>query len=160
MKKNFTIFILFILCLCSVFAKTGAKMYVKVEEAVLKESPSFWGRNGASVFYGEEVVVLEEKNSWKKVQLVIDSSVSGWISESSLTQKKIVASGNRVSASTEELALAGKGFTAEIEAEYKKQASLNYDAVDKLETNLISFDKVLDFMAAGKLEGTVEEGEE
>ena len=160
MKKNFTIFILLILCLCSVFAKTGAKMYVKVEEAVLKESPSFWGRNGASVFYGEEVVILEEKNSWKKVQLVIDSSVSGWISESSLTIKKIVASGNRVSASTEELALAGKGFTAEIEAEYKKQASLNYDAVDKLETNLISFDKVLDFMAAGKLEATVEEGEE
>lgn len=135
-------------------------MYVKVEEAVLKESPSFWGKNGASVFYGEEVVILEEKNSWKKVQLVIDSSVSGWISESSLTQKKIVVSGSRVSASTEELALAGKGFTAEIEAEYKKQASLNYDAVDKLETNLISFDKVLDFMAAGKLEATVEEGEE
>ena len=160
MKKNFTIFILLILCLCSVFAKTGTKMYVKVEEAVLKESPSFWGKNGASVFYGEEVVILEEKNSWKKVQLVIDSSVSGWISESSLTKKKIVASGNRVSASTEELALAGKGFTAEIEAEYKKQASLNYDAVDKLETNLISFDRVLDFMAAGKLEGTVEEGEE
>ena len=160
MKKNFTIFILLILCLCSVFAKTGTKMYVKVEEAVLKESPSFWGKNGASVFYGEEVVILEEKNSWKKVQLVIDSSVSGWISESSLTKKRIVASGNRVSASTEELALAGKGFTAEIEAEYKKQASLNYDAVDKLETNLISFDRVLDFMAAGKLEGTVEEGEE
>lgn len=135
-------------------------MYVKVEEAVLKESPSFWGKNGASVFYGEEVVILEEKNSWKKVQLVIDSSVSGWISESSLTKKRIVASGNRVSASTEELALAGKGFTAEIEAEYKKQTSLNYDAVDKLETNLISFDRVLDFMAAGKLEGTVEEGEE
>ena len=160
MKKNFTIFILLILCLCSVFAKTGTKMYVKVEEAVLKESPSFWGKNGASVFYGEEVVILEEKKSWKKVQLVIDSSVSGWISESSLTQKKIVVSGSRVSASTEELALAGKGFTAEIEAEYKKQASLNYDAVDKLETNLISFDRVLDFMAAGKLEGTVEEGEE
>ena len=135
-------------------------MYVKVEEAVLKESPSFWGKNGASVFYGEEVVILEEKNSWKKVQLVIDSSVSGWISESSLTKKRIVASGSRVSASTEELALAGKGFTAEIEAEYKKQASLNYDAVDKLETNLISFDRVLDFMAAGKLEATVEEGEE
>jgi len=135
-------------------------MYVKVEEAVLKESPSFWGKNGASVFYGEEVVILEEKNSWKKVQLVIDSSVSGWISESSLTKKRIVASGTRVSASTEELALAGKGFTAEIEAEYKKQASLNYDAVDKLETNLISFDRVLDFMTAGKLEGTVEEGEE
>lgn len=160
MKKNFTIFILLILCLCSVFAKTGTKMYVKVEEAVLKESPSFWGKNGASVFYGEEVVILEEKNSWKKVQLVIDSSVSGWISESSLTKKRIVASGNRVSASTEELALAGKGFTAEIEAEYKKQTSLNYDAVDKLETNSISFDRVLDFMAAGKLEATVEEGEE
>jgi len=160
MKKNFTIFILLTLCLCSVFAKTGTKMYVKVEEAVLKESPSFWGKNGASVFYGEEVVILEEKNSWKKVQLVIDSSVSGWISESSLTKKRIVASGTRVSASTEELALAGKGFTAEIEAEYKKQASLNYDAVDKLETNLISFDRVLDFMTAGKLEGTVEEGEE
>ena len=135
-------------------------MYVSVEEAVLKQSPSFWGKNGASVFYGEEVIILEEKNSWKKVQLVIDPSVSGWINESSLTKKKIVVSENRVSASAEELALAGKGFTAEIEAEYKKQGSLNYDAVDKLENNLVSFDKVIEFMESGNIKATVEEGAE
>ena len=159
MKKIFAILIL-IFCVFGLFAKSEPKMYVSVEEAILKEKPSFFSKSTNSVFYGEEVIVLDTKGSWKKVQLTGNSSVFGWISESSLTKKKILVSESKVTASADEIALAGKGFNAEIEAEYKKQASLNYDAVDKLETNLISFDRVLDFMAAGKLEGTVEEGEE
>ena len=49
------------------------------------------------------------------------------------------------------MALAGKGFNAEIEAEYKKNGKVNYAAVDKLEKNLVSFDTVFEFMEAGKL---------
>ena len=92
-----------------------------------------------------------EKDNWTKVRLESNSSVSGWINNSSLTKKKIVLSTNKVSVSTNELALAGKGFNAEIEAEYKKNGKVNYAAVDRLEKNLVSFDTVFEFMEAGKL---------
>ena len=94
---------------------------------------------------------MEEKGKWAKVRLNIDYSIIGWINTSSLTKKKIVSTSNRVSASTEELALAGKGFNAEIESEYKKSDIVNYDAVDKLEKNMVSFTLVMDFMKSGML---------
>ena len=135
-------------------------MYISVEEAILKEKPSFFGKNTNSVFYGEEVIVLDTKGSWKKVQLTGNSSVFGWISESSLTKKKILVSESKVTASADEIALAGKGFNAEIEAEYKKQGTANYDAVDKLEEKSVSFENSLDFMLDGKLENQAVDGEE
>lgn len=159
MKKIFAILIL-IFCVFGLFAKSEPKMYVSVEEAILKEKPSFFSKSTNSVFYGEEVIVLDTKGSWKKVQLTGNSSVFGWISESSLTKKKILASESKVTASADEIALAGKGFNAEIEAEYKKQGTTNYDAVDKLEEKSVSFENSLDFMLDGKLENQVVDGEE
>lgn len=159
MKKIFAILIL-IFCVFGLFAKSGQKMYISVEEAILKEKPSFFSKSTNSVFYGEEVIVLDTKGSWKKVQLTGNSSVFGWISESSLTKKKILVSESKVTASADEIALAGKGFNAEIEAEYKKQGTTNYDAVDKLEEKSVSFENSLDFMLDGNLENQVVDGEE
>lgn len=138
-------------CIFSVFAKVGDKMYVSVEEAELKDGTSFFSKKIGSLLYGDEVIVLQEKGKWKEIQLAKNSSISGWVNTSSLTKKKIVVSDSRVSASAEELALAGKGFNAEIEEEYKKQGNVNYEAVDKLEKNRIEFTRVLDFMRAGCL---------
>jgi len=135
-------------------------MYVSVDKTELKNSPSFFGKNLEAIFYGDEVIVLEEKGKWKKVQLSSDSWIEGWINESSLTKKKIVVSDSRLSVSTEELALAGKGFNADIEAQYKKEGNLNYQDVDVVEKNMISFENVLDFMIDGKLENQVVDGEE
>lgn len=134
-------------------------MYVSVDKTELKNSPSFLGKNLEAIFYGDEVIVLEEKGKWKKVQLSSDSWIEGWINESSLTKKKIVVSDSRLSVSTEELALAGKGFNADIEAQYKKEGNLNYQDVDVVEKNMISFENVLDFMIDGKLENQVVDGE-
>lgn len=158
MKKIFAIFIL-ILCIFGLYAKSGLKMYVSVEEASLKDKPSFFGKNVNSVFYGEEVIILDTKGSWIKIQLSGNNFVFGWISESSLTKKKIVSTGSKVTASAEEIALAGKGFNAEIESEYKKQGTVNYEAVDKLEEKSVSFENSLDFMIDGKLENSAVEGE-
>jgi hypothetical protein len=45
----------------------------------------------------------------------------------------VVAAG----ASGSEVALAGKGFNPEVEAEYKKNPTLNYAAVDEMETYVV-----------------------
>ena len=49
------------------------------------------------------------------------------------------------------MSLAGKGFNAEIESQYKISEVVDYDAVDKLEKNMISFTTIVDFMKSGKL---------
>lgn len=151
MKKKILLCFAMFFCIFSVFAKVGDKMYVSVEEAELKDGTSFFSKKIGSLLYGDEVIVLQEKGKWKEIQLAKNSSISGWVNTSSLTKKKIVVSDSRVSASAEELALAGKGFNAEIEEEYKKQGNVNYEAVDKLEKNRIEFTRVLDFMRAGCL---------
>ena len=151
MKKKIFFCFLMIFCLCGLFAKIGNKMYISVEKSSLKSSTSFFAKETGNVFYGDTVIILQEKDNWTKVRLESNSSVSGWINNSSLTKKKIVLSTNKVSVSTNELALAGKGFNAEIEAEYKKNGKVNYAAVDRLEKNLVSFDTVFEFMEAGKL---------
>lgn len=159
MKKKYYVLFMLFFCFSSLFASKGTKMYVSVDKTELKNSPSFLGKNLEAIFYGDEVIVLEEKGKWKKVQLSSDSWIEGWINESSLTKKKIVVSDSRLSVSTEELALAGKGFNADIEAQYKKEGNLNYQDVDVVEKNMISFENVLDFMIDGKLENQVVDGE-
>ena len=151
MKKNIFILILFCLCLSMIFGASNNKMYVSVEEVVVKDKPSFFAKSQDFVYYGDAVLVIEEKGKWKKIQLIEEPAVFGWVSTSALTKKKIVKTGSRVSASAEELALAGKGFSEDVEMEYKKQGNFNYDAVDKLEENKIDVEKILDFMISGKL---------
>ena len=71
-----------------------------------------------------------------------------------VAKKKIVAKGNNVTASTEELALAGKGFSEEAENAYKaSNANLDFDAVDAIEAIVVSEADMKDFISEGHLAG-------
>lgn len=152
MKKTlFTIGLL--CCLFCLWAKAGDTKYVYVEQTTLKSTASTWGKAVGVVAYGDKVTVLSEKGKWVEIKLSVNPSVKGWVPASSLTSKKILSTANRASASAEELSLAGKGFTAEIENEYKKNAEANFDAVDIIETKGVSSQMLLTFIISGKLEG-------
>ena len=59
----------------------------------------------------------------------------------------------RLAASSDEVALAGKGFSQEIETEYKKQnRSLDYAWVDRMLTFKVSDADALRFLQEGGLE--------
>lgn len=150
-KTLFTIGLL--CCLFCLWAKTGDTKYVYVEQTALRNTASAWGKDVGFVSYGDKVTVVSEKGKWVEIQLSVKPSVRGWIPASSLTSKKILSSTNRASASAEELSLAGKGFTAEIENEYKKSAEANFDAVDIIETKGVSSQMLYNFIITGKLEG-------
>ena len=62
----------------------------------------------------------------------------------------------REAASGSEVALAGKGFNPEVEAEYKKDPTLNYAAVDAMEAHVVQPAALSSFIAQGGL--TVEGG--
>lgn len=152
MKK--IVCLLMCLCLSSmVFAREGDTMYVFVERSSLKAGKMFWSSKIADVYYGEKVIVIEEDGKWMRVSRSSDPSTKGWIPSSSLTSKKIVSSSDRVSASTDEIALAGKGYTAEVEARYRKEGVHNYVAVDAVEKKTVSTQELYDFIIEGNLEG-------
>lgn len=152
MKKRFLFFICSFLVFFA-FAKPGDTMYVNVKESILKSGTGFFSSKLESLYYGDSVIILEESGKWTKVGLSTNISVQGWISSASLTKKKIV-SGKTQNLSDTELALAGKGFSAEVEGAMKQRnGQLRFDLVDKIEEKTVSDEDLLSFLNEGKLNG-------
>lgn len=140
----------------SAWAKTGDTMYVNVKKSALRKGASLFSGKAGAVAYGDKVTVTAEKGSWVEAVRADNSSVKGWIPLSSLTKKKIVLQNGRssVSASADELALAGKGFSADVENAFKKTKNgLRYDAVDRVEQNTVSDSVLYEFIEAGQIAG-------
>ncbi len=148
MKKS--IFICFILLASTfAFAKAGDSRYVAVQNAEVKVKANSFAKATGTLQYAEEVEVVNEENNWTEVKSKANPNVKGWISSSALSKRKIVSSS--FSASASELALAGKGFSDEVESEYKKNGKTNYAAVDAMEKQSVKADDVRKFMAEGML---------
>jgi uncharacterized protein YgiM (DUF1202 family) len=143
---------LFCLTAAGIFAqKAGDTLYVNVNSAALKSSTGFFASTAGTVRYGDAVRVLAV-NGKKWVQVRTNSNITGWIASSSLTTKRISTQANAANASAREIALAGKGFSPEVEAEYKKTGgTLNYSAVDAMENVNISDRDLLTFIEEGHL---------
>ena len=133
----------------------GAKLYVSVKSAELKNSDSKFAKTIANVKYGDSVIVLESSEKVSKVQLATNKSVTGWVSNGSLTTKKITKStGTSSKASSSEIALAGKGFSEEAESSFKtSNKKLNYSAVDAVESIKVSNVALKNFIDEGHLNG-------
>jgi len=151
MKRTILI-ALFCLAATGLFAqKAGDTLYVNVNSASLKSSTGFFASTSGTVKYGDQVKVIAVSNKWLQVRTA--ANVTGWITSSSLTTKKISTQGNTANASAREIALAGKGFSPEVEAEYKKDGGqINYAAVDTMEKVTVSDKELLGFIEEGHLE--------
>lgn len=112
------------------------------------------GKVLARLSYGDRVDVLEEKRGWANV-VIPGSEDKGWVNLSALTTKRVVlkagASDVDKSASSGEVALAGKGFNEEVEAKYKQDSDLDYTWVDKMEEFRYPVDNLVAFMVEGGL---------
>ncbi|HZK19475.1 MAG TPA: hypothetical protein VFC68_01980 [Treponemataceae bacterium] len=154
MKKKIAICFLLTGFVCVLFASSTNTRWVSVQKTHLKSRTGWFASKTSAVFYGDEVRILNEKGSWAHIALSIDPRVTGWISSSSLTKKKIALwKSDRVSADAHELSLAGKGFTQEIEDEYKKTNLAGFAAVDAVENIEVDQNELYDFLVAGQLKG-------
>lgn len=126
------------------------KVYVKTKNADLMKKKSALAGSATVVSYGAELIVMEESDGWYYVQLSGKKNVKGWIKESKTTDRKL---STRSSANAKEIALAGKGFNAEIENLYANSGNGNYDAVDEVEKTEVKSDKINTFIEKGMLNG-------
>jgi len=119
--------------------------YVAVQSAPLKESASSFAKDLGSLSLGDAVTLVREGGKWTQVRA---GAITGWVLGSSLSVRRITSSGTNALAS--ELALAGKGFSPELEMEYRK-SGLDYSIVDMMENTVIGTDELLEFINEGRL---------
>jgi hypothetical protein len=151
MKKCFLLFIVTLMITGTLFAqvKKGSPAWVSAKTVELKSSTGFFASVRGTLQLGAEVSVLQVNGNWAEVRSLTNSSLSGWTAVSSLSARKIVSSGTSASAS--EVAMAGKGFSQEVEDVYKTEGSLNYADVDRTEAITVSRDDLYAFVTEGHL---------
>lgn len=155
MKKS-RIFLLLIpaLFISAIVWSALGSMNIQVRSSELRDKPSFLGNRMASVGYGQQVEVLGERGDWMEVGT--SDGKKGWIHKSALTTKRVaVASGGeevKSAASRDELALAGKGFSADLEEKFKEtHKDIDYTWVDRMEAIALTPREIVSFLREGDL---------
>ena len=153
MKKFIFLTMLILLMAGMAFAQIsrGGTAWVSVKSAALKSSTGFFASTRGNVAYGDQVSVLQVSGNWAEVRSSVNTNLTGWISTANLSAKRIVAAGGASTATASEVALAGKGFSQEVENEYRTSGSVNYWAVDWTETIQIPDDDLYGFITEGHL---------
>ncbi|MCL7488421.1 MAG: SH3 domain-containing protein [Desulfobulbaceae bacterium] len=138
----------------------AATMSVQVRKCQLRDKPSFLAKTITSLAYADQVTIQQEKDDWYRV-VPLNRPNGGWVHVSALSKKKIVLKpGSRdidSAASSDELALAGKGFNEQVEKDFKKKnKNVDFTWVDKMEKIVISQVEMQNFLKDG---GLIAEGE-
>ncbi len=146
--------LLVLLALCAGVALAASSMSVQVQSCKVRATPSQLGKVVATVAYGDVVQAGTPQNGWYQVTV---NGVTGWVHESALSKKAVAMSSGTsdaaTGASSDEVAMAGKGFTPQIEAEMKAQGKLDYAWVDKMSEFKPKEDEIALFRAQGSLVG-------
>jgi len=158
MKKRLILITILILCITNAFAdiKKGDVMYVTVQSAQLKERKNALSKNIILLDYAKSVIIIESFPEWSYIYLSDNTSVRGWISNGSLSKRK-PSLDTEFTGNANELALAGKGFTEEMEDLYKQTKSLDFFYVDLMEAQTVDTEELKKFIFDGYLEGEVSE---
>jgi len=151
MKRVVLIFGMFT-ALAAARPAAAGMMTVQVREGQLRQTPSFLGKIVGRVSYGEQVMVEGEKAGWSQVRLL--NGKMGWIHDSALTEEKLVVQAGKgnvgTGASSDELALAGKGFNSDIEAEFKKRnQDIDFTWIDRMEKIVVTPEETIVFFREG-----------
>ena len=132
------------------------QMSVTVKSTEVRATAGYLGKVLGSLAYGDRVTILEQPaapKGWVKV-LGPDRKLQGWVNLAALTDKVVKlasTSGVTQEASGGDVALAGKGFNADVEAQYKKDKNLDYTWVDRMVALSATPQQVADFLALGGL---------
>lgn len=152
MLRNLVIVIGLTLAVPAPGTAATTRMNVQVRIGEVRVTPSFQGKVVTTVPYGVSVEVLKQQGDWMQVKTL--QGQTGWMHKGALATKKVSMSAGtttaKTGASSDELALAGKGFNAQVESEYKaKNKNLNFAAVDRMEKIKVPSPEMQTFLASG-----------
>lgn len=146
-------FLLLLLLAAAAWAATQMQS-VQVRKGQLRDKPAFLGSIVAEVAYGDRLEVLEKGSGWFRVR--DKAGHTGWIHASALSEKPIVLKAGQTDvsgpASGQEIVLAGKGFSEQVEKAYRSDnPAANYAWVDRMEGWTVPVAALADFARDGGL---------
>lgn len=134
----------------------GKVVTVQVLSAKVTKTPSFLAPTVAKVVRGDQLTSIGEDKDWVNVQT--KDGQAGWINKSSIVDKAVALStkpgGGAGGVSDDEVALAGRGFSPEVEAAYKQgHPDLDFSHVDKIEKLDVDGSELAKFVSDGQIKG-------
>jgi SH3-like domain-containing protein len=134
--------------IAAVAQSSGSTMYVAVKKAEVRASTGFFTQVRGTLDMGSQVTVVQAGEKWTEIRSA-GPALSGWIASAALTGRKVISSGHTVRAG--EVAMAGKGFSGEIEQLYREGENLDYSSVDAMESFEVPPRDLYAFLAEGHL---------
>ena len=133
--------------------KVGDSITIRVLSAKVMKTPKFIGSASGSVSRGDQLTVKEVQGDWYRVE----GSVAGWVHKTNVTEGKVTLSstpgGQGGKVNQDEVELAGRGFTPEVEQKYKeKNPNLDFSHVDAIEKTSVDPTELEAFVTEGKLQ--------
>jgi len=134
----------------------GSTITVQTLTAKLMKSPSYLGATVAKLVRGEQLTFVEAKSDWYRA--TSKDGVTGWIHRSGVVEKAVALSskpgGGAGGVSQDEVALAGRGFSKEVEAKYRSEhPDLDFSHVDHIEKLDVDSEELAQFAAQGNVGG-------
>ena len=147
--------VLAVLIVISVGVAFAAPMSVQVRNGRVRATPSQLGAVVATVDYGAKVEAGTPEKGWYPVTTA--DGKTGWLHESVLSKKPIVLRAGTTDAATgassDEVALAGKGFNEQVEAKLRNEGKLDYTWVDRMSAFKVDANEISKFLKEGHLPG-------
>lgn len=129
---------------------------VQTAQASLRSSPEPLGEIRYTLSYGDSAVRREVRDGWLLLAPESRPGFEGWAHRSAVTRKEIEWSAGEETvesgASSDELALAGKGFDEQVEEEYRSETDLDFTWVDRMSEYEVDHERKREFMEEGELE--------
>ena len=131
----------------------AASVKVVTQQAAIRQDKRFFAPVVATVPYGGVMQTLAREGDWLRVQY---GGAQGWIHVSAVEEQKLELSSLMKAKAREttqdEVALAGKGFTPEVEKAFRaKNPQMKYDLVDRIETYRVPQEDLQVFVKDGWL---------
>ena len=126
---------------------------VVTREAAVRKDMRFFAPVVIRAPYGNQLQSIERRGDWLKVSY---KGKQGWIHVSAVQEQKVklstLAGGRAAESTRDEVALAGKGFTPEVEKAFQaKNPAMNFSAVDRIESFGVTDDELQAFIRTGNL---------
>ncbi|MFP4550415.1 MAG: SH3 domain-containing protein [Spirochaetales bacterium] len=135
----------------------GDKLFVQVQTTPLRTSPSFLAPTEITLEYGTPLRFRGSRGDWYQVARTGDDETVGWIFSDAVERDgsaEVVLQGERVerrNVTSREVALAGRGFSENLEQEYGEGQELDFEQVDAIEARVIDGERISLFIEEARL---------
>ena len=143
-----------LLAASAALAQPNDLMSVQLKSADLREKASPFGAITGNLAYGDRVIILDQTGPWRQVKKAPGGEITGWVHISALTEKHIqlkAGEDTATRASSDEVAIAGKGFNSQVESQYKANTKLDFATIDKMEKLKIPLPEIRSFVETADL---------